>query len=194
TLEAFMSEHIFSPLGLEDSSFYLPREKSDRLPAIYRREEGELVLDRPAGEDFSRSTFFHGGGGVRSAPNDILKFAGLFLNGGEANGVRLLRPETVDRMMTDQLGGLAPEHWQARGLSWGFGAAVTYTETEDRSGPADRYGWVGGGFAKLWVDRNLRLVAYLNVPLTPPGDNDLLRAFEREVYSALAPGFGSTMR
>lgn len=183
TLEEFMFENIFGPLGLEDSYFYLPREKSDRLPAVYRMEDEQLVLDRPAGEDFSRSTFFHGGGGVRSAPADILKFARLFLNGGEVDGVRLLKPETVGMMMQDQLGDLAPETWKPRGLSWGFGAAVKYGPGNNTV--PDQYGWVGGGFAKLWVDPQRRMIAYINFPLTPPGDNALLREFEEGVYAAL---------
>ena len=79
TLEQFMMENIFVPLGLDDSYFYLPPEKSERLPEVYRVVDGELKLDRALGEDFSRSTFFHGGGGVRSAPGDILTFGRLFL-------------------------------------------------------------------------------------------------------------------
>lgn len=185
TLEAFMFENIFEPLGLEDSYFYLPAEKSGRLPTVFRVVDGQLEVDRPAGEDFSRSTFFHGGGGVRSAPEDILKFAGIFLNGGESGSTRLLKRETVDMMMSDQLGELAPDHWQSRGMSWGFGAAVTWSDPQDRSPGPDRYGWVGGGFAKLWIDRKHRLIAYFNFPITPPGDNDLLRAFERGVYESL---------
>jgi CubicO group peptidase (beta-lactamase class C family) len=189
TLEVFMTENVFEPLGLEDSSFYLPAEKSERLPEVYRRVDGALELDRPFGEDFSRSTFFHGGGGVRSAPADIHRFARLFLDGGTVDGVKILERETVAMMMSDQLGDKAPPRWQERGLSWGFGAAVHYKPGQDRSGPPNRYGWVGGGFAKLWVEPNSGLVAYLNFPLTPPGDNDLLAEFEyRVIAMSAAPG------
>ena len=187
SLEAFMFENIFVPLDLQDSYFYLPAEKSDRLPAVYRKVNGQLMLDRPAGEDFSRSTFFHGGGGVRSAPADVLKFAGMFLNGGVVDGTRLLKAETVEMMMSDQLGDLASEDWASHGRSWGFGAAVVFSDPQANSGIPDRYGWVGGGFAKLWIDPKNRLLAYLNFPLTPPGDNELLREFERRVYSAIDP-------
>lgn len=185
TLEDFMTENIFVPLGLQDSYFYVPEEKSHRVPAVYRVVDGELVLDRPAGEHSSRSTFFHGGGGVRSSRADVLRFASLFLNGGEVDGVQLLRPETVAMMMSDQLGDLAPERWATQGSSWGFGAAVSFDDPEDMDGIADQYGWVGGGFAKLWVDPEERMIAYINFTLAPPGDNELLGEFERLVYSAL---------
>jgi CubicO group peptidase (beta-lactamase class C family) len=185
TLEEFMTDNIFQPLDLDDSYFYLPEEKAERLPEVYRRVDGELRLDRPLGEDFSRSTFFHGGGGVRSAPGDILRFARLFLEGGSVDGTRLLEAGTVELMMSDQLGEKAPDRWKPRGLSWGFGAAVEYEEDGSGSRSLRQYGWVGGGFAKLWVDPRERLIAYINFPLTPPGDNELLAEFEERVYAAL---------
>lgn len=185
TLEEFMMENIFEPLGLEDTCFYLPQEKSERLPEVYRNVDGVLQLDRAYGEDFSRSTFFHGGGGVRSAPLDILRFARLFLDNGTVDGVQILKPETVALMMSDQLGDLAPDRWQPRGLSWGFGAAVTYATEDLGSGSPGQYGWVGGGFAKLFIDPKKRLIAYINFPLAPPGDNDLLTEFENRVYAAI---------
>lgn len=185
TLEEFMIENIFEPLSLDDTYFYVPPEKSERLPAVYRMVDGALTLDRPAGEISSRSTFFHGGGGVRSAPADVLRFARLFLDAGRAGGTQLLRPETVSMMLQDQLGDLAPDSWKDRGLSWGFGAAVTYAQADRESRMPDRYGWVGGGFATLWVDPRNQMIAYFNFPLAPPGDNDLLREFEKLVYSAL---------
>ncbi len=185
TLEEFMQQNIFEPLALEDSSFYLPADKAERLPEVYRRVNGELVLDREYGEDFSRSTFFHGGGGVRSSAADLQRFARLFLDGGQVDGVRLLEAETVQMMMSDQLGDLAPQRWQERERTWGFGAAIQYHREGSRPAALQRFGWVGGGFAKLWIDPEHRLVAYLNFPLTPPGDNDLLAEFEDLVYAAI---------
>lgn len=188
TLEAFMAEAIFEPLGLDDSYFYLPRAQSDRLPAVYRNVDGALQVDREAGEDFPRSTFFHGGGGVRSAAGDILHFARLFLEGGSVDGVQILDSESVAMMMSDHLGDKAPDHWKARGLSWGFGAAVQYSGDDAGSRVLEQYGWVGGGFAKLWVDPQERLIAYFGFPMTPPGDNELLTEFEARVVAAVNQG------
>ena len=189
TLETFMTENIFKPLDLEDSYFYLPDEKSDRLPAVYRKVDGVLQLDRPAGQDFPRSTFFHGGGGVRSAPQDILRFARLFLEGGAVDGVRILSTETIEMMMRDQLGDKALDPWKQAGWSWGFGAAVVYSEDDVESGTPGQYGWVGGGFAKLWVDPKERLIAYFNFPMDPPGDNALLGEFEKRVSAAMTESY-----
>jgi CubicO group peptidase (beta-lactamase class C family) len=182
TLEVFMTKNIFEPLGLADTYFFLPENKRIRLPAFYRIVGGKLAPDRAQGEEFPRSTFFHGGGGIESSPKDILRFARLFLNGGAVDGVRVLKPETVQLMMKDHLGAKTPF---PGGLSWGFGAAVRYTDKDKATGMPGQYGWVGGGYAKLWVDPKERLVGYFAFPVMPPGDNALLREFEQLVYGAM---------
>lgn len=174
TLEAFMAENMFRPLGLDDTYFYIPREKTARRPAIYRQEDGGLQLDRAYGEPDVRSRYFFGGGGVWSTPRDVLRFARLFLHEGEVDGVRILKPETVRQMMSDQLGDKAPVRY-----TWGFGGAIQRLPS---GGTA--YGWTGGGFSVLWIDPALDLVAYFTMPLSPPGDNDLLADFRRLVYEA----------
>jgi len=181
TLEAFMIENIFEPLGLHDTHFYLPDEKSERMPAFYRKVDGALKPDRAYGEDFPRSTYFNGGGGVESSPQDILRFAQIFLNDGTVDDVRILKPETVRLMMSDHLGERAPPGGED--ISWGLGAAVQ--RGADRSAPG-RYGWVGGNYAVFWVDRPARLVAYFAFPIMPPGDGALLNDFRRLVYTAMA--------
>lgn len=176
TLEAFMVENIFRPLGLEDTYFYIPPDKTTRRPAIYRVVDGTLREHRAYGEPDVRSRYFYGGGGVQSTPRDVLRFARLFLREGEVDGVRILKPETVRQMMSDQLGKLAPPRF-----TWGFGGAI-----QPLPGGGSVYGWTGGGFSVLWVDPALDLVAYFTMPLSPPGDNDLLADFRRLVYQAQA--------
>jgi CubicO group peptidase (beta-lactamase class C family) len=180
TLEAFMQENIFDPLALRDTHFYLPEGKAERMPSFFRRVDGVLERERPYGVDFPRSTFFHGGGGVEASPQDFLRFARLFLDGGSSGGVRLLSPETIDRMMTDQLGDVAPRD----GWSWGYGAALQYAEDAEGTRTLRQYGWIGGGYAIAWVDPVDRLVAYFAFPLMPPGDNELLLEFARLVEVA----------
>ena len=176
TLEAFMAENIFRPLGLNDTCFYLPPEKTMRRPAIYRVVDGALRVQRAYGEPDVRSRYFYGGGGVLSTPRDVLRFARVFLHEGEVDGVRILKPESVRQMMSDQLGEKAPA-----GYTWGFGGAI-----QQLPSGGTVYGWTGGGFSVLWVDPALNLVAYFTMPLSPPGDNDLLADFRRLVYQARA--------
>jgi len=174
TLESFMAENIFRPLGLGDSYFYIPPDKTVRRPAIYHVVDGALRVDRAYGEPDVRSRYFYGGGGVQSTPRDVLKFARLFLHEGEVDGVRILKPQTVRQMMSDQLGEKAPARY-----TWGFGGAI-----QPLPSGGTVYGWTGGGFSVLWVDPALDLVAYFTMPLSPPGDNDLLADYRRLVYQA----------
>ena len=178
TLEVFMMENIFEPLELDDTYFYVPEEKLNRTPAFYRRVDGELQLDRAYGVDFPRSTFFHGGGGVASSPRDIARFTRIFLNGGSVDGVRVLRPETVELMMKNHVGDKAP---YGGGLGWGFGASVQETDT----GTTVQYGWIGGGYAILWVAPRENVTAYFAFPIMPPGDSELINQF-RGLVGAMA--------
>lgn len=180
TLEAFMTEELFEPLGLRDSHFYLPEEKRARLPAFFRHVDGVLKPDRAMGEEYPRSNYFHGGGGVESSPRDLARFSRLFLDGGAVDGVRILKPETVAMMMSDQLGARTPF---PGGLSWGFGAAVRVSD----SGAPIQYGWSGGGYCTLIIDPVERTTAYFAFPIMPPGDNALLTEFRRLVREAKQP-------
>ena len=56
------------------------------------------------------------------------------------------------------------------------------------AGLPDLYGWVGGGFAKLIINPRRRWIAYINFPITPPGDNELLAEFETRVQAAAGRG------
>lgn len=177
TLEALMAENIFEPLGLEDTYFYIPVEKQDRLPAFYRIVDGALELDRARGDENPRTTYFFGGGGVKSSAHDIQRFARLFLNGGSIDGVQILRAETVSMMMTDQLGEIVAFDGRS---GWGFGAGVQSNTSDGVSGTST-YGWDGGGYAVLWVDPELELIAYFIAPLSSPGDYELLAEYRQLV-------------
>jgi len=179
TLEAFMEDSIFSPLGLEDTYFFIPEEKTGRLPAFYRREDGELVLSRPMGEEYPRNEYFFGGGGVSASAHDALRFAQLFLNDGEVDGVRILQPETVQQMMSDQL---APLPALSNGMGWGFGGAVAPGATPDNR---SLYGWVGGNYAMLFVDHSSGSVVFLAFPMEPPADYEFLMEFRGNLTQIL---------
>lgn len=189
TLETFMADNIFEPLGLDDTYFYVPEEKSERMPAFYRKENGELQLERAYGEDFPRTTYFHGGGGVRSAPGDISRFARLFLEGGAVDGVRILSPETIQLMISDHLGEKSTFQGFNGELSWGFGAAVLIKDRLSEDGVLKQYGWVGGNYAKLWIDPSEKIVAYFAFTLTSPGDIALLFEFDPLVYAAMTESY-----
>jgi CubicO group peptidase (beta-lactamase class C family) len=171
TLEDLLFDRVFTPLGLHDTHFYLPETHRDRLPAYFRHEGGALIQVRERGDDWPRSEYFPGGGGISASAADVLRFSQIFLNDGRVDGQQILSAESVLLMMSDQMGDIPALDDQ---LDWGYGAAVSENATADRR---ELYGWVGGGQAQMFVHYPSRRVYFLAFSLDSPGDNDFLREF-----------------
>ncbi len=108
-LGAVLRRRIFDPLGMKDTSFLVPPEKRDRRAAAYGFNDEEHLIKRTTRsgvfveERPVEMTYESGGQGLWSTVDDYLRFARLFLGDGSVDGVRLLRPEMLGRMMTNQL-------------------------------------------------------------------------------------------
>ena len=103
-----LQRHIFDPLGMKETSFLVPREKRHRRAAAYGFDEQGQLTKRATWSSAvvaaaRRYGDESGGAGLWSTIDDYLKFARQFVGDGEVDGVRLLRPETVARMVTNQL-------------------------------------------------------------------------------------------
>ena len=126
SLESFLDERIYTPLGMHDSYNHEVAEKLDgkleRMGAVYNsypEEEGEWTPDWEPG-DPPLVPFVRASGGMISTAWDYAIFCQMFLNGGIYDGVRILDEETVERMThhTYLAGGeLDPE----RGVRVGYG-------------------------------------------------------------------------
>jgi CubicO group peptidase (beta-lactamase class C family) len=147
-LDVFLRERVFQPLKMADTDFWVSEPKADRLAQLYRHlPSGEL---KPAFERFSptRPTKLSmGGGGLLSTTEDYERFCLMLMNQGELNGVRVLKPETVDLMFQNHL----PE---SLGQKYGLGGAV------DGVGG---YSWGGANGTQFWIDRTNKLFAVFMV-------------------------------
>jgi len=107
SLPVFMEEHIFAPLGMKDTAFYVPEQKLGRLAALYDADPqtGKLVpAVEGAWRDVSRLPAApSGGGGLVSTAGDFARFAQMILNKGELSGIRILKPESVALMTQNHL-------------------------------------------------------------------------------------------
>jgi len=107
SLPVFMEEHIFAPLGMKDTAFYVPEQKLGRLAALYDADPqtGKLVpAVEGAWRDVSKLPAApSGGGGLVSTASDFARFAQMILNKGELSGIRILRPESVALMTQNHL-------------------------------------------------------------------------------------------
>ena len=144
----FMQSRIFQPLGMSDTHYTAHGLNRDAPATVYtQNEDGELVL---AALTYDARDWTPGGGGLISTASDYMRFALMLWNGGEYQGVRILRKDTVDDMRRLHVpdGVLAAE--DIKGLGWGLGMAVVADEdaslTPDRTGDFWWSGYLGTTF------------------------------------------------
>lgn len=97
-LDQVLEERIFGPLGMNDTGFYVPRQKADRL-------YGSTSFEAPA-----PPKYLNPGGGLFSTSSDYLRFLQMLLNGGELGRERILGPRTVRYMLLDHLSPIVPQN------------------------------------------------------------------------------------
>ena len=150
-------ERIFNPLGMVDTDFWIPPEKQGRAAVVYKLKEANDLEPVPFRAYQEPPAYTGGGGGLVSTVDDYLKFARMLLNKGELDGVRLLKPETVDLMVTNRLTDeqraipfMGIPFWAGQGF--GLGLSVI-TEVEKQAwmgqGTNGAFSWPGA-FGTWW--------------------------------------------
>lgn len=187
-LDRFFAERIFRPLGMVDTGFYLPPEKSARLANVYGLEAGKLTVRETTEKSFyvhGPRKCFSGGAGLLSTVNDYGRFLQMLLNEGELDGVRLLSPKTVELMHANHVGDKYVRDTDAFGLGfWVIKDLGYYGEL----GSEGSYGWGSAYFPQYLVDPKERIVAFFMTQLTPAGGVDLNQRFKNLMYQALVKG------
>ena len=105
--DEFLHTRLFDPLGMDDTYFYLPDDKADRLVAVQTKKSGNWVHypDTFYEVDYPKKgakTFFSGGAGLSSTASDYATFLQMYLNGGVYNGTRILSRTTVNAILSNQ--------------------------------------------------------------------------------------------
>lgn len=190
-LDQFFTEEIFTPLNMQDSYFYLPNSKSDRLATLYaevgeegltvsRGHESNIILDNPrypAGEIHS---YFSGGAGVSSTAFDYSRFIQMLLNNGELDGSRILSRKSVDLMQSpriDSSGDQIPD------FGLGFEVIVDPAKAGEL-GSIGSYSWSGAFLTSYWIDPSENLIAVF-MSQVRPSQSDIRAKFNTMVYQAL---------
>jgi CubicO group peptidase (beta-lactamase class C family) len=199
SLPDFMQQHIFGPLGMKDTGFFVPPEKRNRFATLYASgQNGELVLNQAPGatpNDYAtQPSMPSGGGGMVATAEDYLRFAQMLLNGGELDGVRILAPATVRLMTTNHL---APSLMTGEfsigpaiirpGMGWGYDCAV-YTdplEADEVVGKGTFF-WFGAADTWFWVDPTNDLIFVgMTQRRIGPGEPNVEVLSQPVVYQAL---------
>jgi len=190
-LDAFLQENLFDPLEMNDTHFYLPEEKRDRLAVVYSLSEEGLERAPEESDMVAQGGYvdgprasFSGGAGLLSTARDYGRFMQMMLNGGQLNGQRILAPSTVRLMTANHLDRI--EYTWSRGVGFGLGFMVM-EDLGAFGGPGSpgEYGWGGAYHSTYWADPEEELVViYFTqvIPATGLDDHGKLRAM---VYGSI---------
>ena len=191
----FLREELFVPLEMNDTAFWVPEEKRERLVTAYQRGETGLTpwlgLNLACG-DYSRDPAFESGGaGLVSTLEDYSHFAGMMMNKGMWNGKRILSPQSVEYLTTPQLSDdMRKEMWETlNGFSYGKLCRFC-VEPGRMAGFAvmDEYGWDGwlGCYYANFPNEGLTILSMQNT--TDAATTPMVRKVRNAVLAALSRG------
>ena len=204
TLGQYFAEHLTGPLGMNDTAFLPTVEMAPRLATLHARTPDGLFplpVEEPD-PDAPPPEFEMGGGGLFSTARDYSRFVRMILNGGELDGVRILKPETVELMTQNQMGDLRvkcltssvaelsndAEFFPGEPKSWGLTFQIN--ETPGFTGrPAGTLMWAGLGNCYYWIDQQNDIAGMMLTqvfPFADPASLDLFFGIETEAYRSLA--------
>ncbi|SFO39049.1 CubicO group peptidase, beta-lactamase class C family [Pseudonocardia ammonioxydans] len=198
-LDVVIKEKISGPLGMDDTMFLLDEQRTANAVTVH--VPGENGAWSSAGEILPQQPdWWAAGHGLYSTPRDYLRFQRALLGGGELDGERILRPETVEEAFTNQIGALdfppeiptadppiTSEFNAGPGWKWGYGLLLN---TADIPGGrrAGSGAWAGLFNTHFWIDRTTGVCAsvYTNsLPFVLPETYAVYGEFEQALYAAL---------
>jgi CubicO group peptidase (beta-lactamase class C family) len=173
--DEYLAKNIFEPLDMTDTFFSVPQEKQDRLAQMYSPDGDKL---KPSESIRSRrfvnqTKFFSGGGGLCSTPRDYLRFCQMLLGEGELEGARVLKPETIKTMTTNQLDDSIERR---EGFDFGLGFAIS---------PEGRYSWGGAAGTRFWIDPENQIIGQFMTQIIPYRDRNFGDQIRELVYASL---------
>lgn len=164
--DVYLRDHLFDPLGMDDTWFYLPEDKHDRLVSVQRKnkrgnwERYPVTFYDPDYPIKGARSFFSGGAGLTSTARDYATFLQMYLNGGELNGVRILSRTTIKAIMGNQIGDLYGENATSHyGLA--FGVVNELGEARGGSGSEGTFSWGGYFNTQYFADPEEQLLGVL---------------------------------
>jgi CubicO group peptidase (beta-lactamase class C family) len=183
--DEFLQSRIFHPLRMVDTGFYVPQHKLARLVEAPEPRDPQFDVTRPR-------NLLSGGGGLVSTAPDYLRFCQMLLNGGELDGVRILKRETVAMMTTDALPpGIRFVHLigPKQGTSWGLGFSIrTGAAASSIPGSVGSYSWSGLWGTYFWVDPALNMIVLQMIQLPANKVGPSFAALRNLSYGALRAG------
>jgi CubicO group peptidase (beta-lactamase class C family) len=163
--DTYLRTHIFEPLEMSNTAFYLPASKENRLVAVQTNAEGKwtnypTTFYDPNYPITGTKQFFSGGAGLSSTAEDYAKFLQMYLNNGELNGIRLLSRTTIKVIMANQIGDLFPSNSKSiYGLA--FRVQTKKGEGAGGKGSIGTFSWGGYFNTSYFADPEEQIIGIL---------------------------------
>jgi len=173
--DQYLRKHLLDPLGMNDTWFYLPSDKANRLVSVQRKnDKGEWVrypvtFYDPDYPIKGAKSFFSGGAGLSSTAKDYATFLQMYLNGGELNGVRILSRTTCETILSNQTGSVYGGGEKFFGLA--FSVLTPAGEAKGGLGSAGTFEWGGYFNTQYFADPKEKIIGIL-MKQTQGGVND----------------------
>lgn len=195
SLDRYFQDHIFTPLRMPDTQFWTDPSKTSRVVRIHTYADGKLVPAADPRIQTTRPRFLAGSGGLVSTASDYYRFCQALLNGGQLDGARILKPETVKLMRKSVLRpGVGVDLYGPVQTGVGFGMDFAVHENPAISGLAqgiDSYWWGGAFGTWFWIDPTndivfVGMIQNMNGSVPGGGTPAVRDISPRAVYAALA--------
>ncbi len=186
-LEDYLQATIFRPLGMKDTYFNVPANRTGRLTVVYTEDSVHRVIpwtkERTTIDPnypLVHKHYFSGGAGLTSTAWDYAVFLQMMLNGGRYNGVQILVPRTVQLMTSGQLSFLF------NGVdNFGLGFGITSDKSAARGVRNEGSFYWGGYFGtEDWADPKAKLVCLVMTQQTPNSHSELEGLVEQVIYQS----------
>ena len=195
--DVYLKDHIFGPLGMVDTDFFVPAHKVDRFAANYIKTPSRAMfpIEFPLQADYLKPpAMLGGGGGLVGTMADYIRFGDCLRAGGTLDGVRIIGRRTLELMGANHLKDGKSLNEMAIGLfseattvGAGFGLGLASTIDPVAAGSlasGDRY-WGGAASTYFWFDPDDELTVVFMTQLMPSSSYDIRRQLKNLVYAAI---------
>ena len=183
-LDVFYREEIFDPLDMNDTYFYLPDSKKERLVPVQTKKDDNWVIfeDDRFNENYpveGERKFFAGGCGLSSTVEDYYKFLSVFLNNGKYKGKSFIGKQTNDLLFQNQL----PDTF---GFGIGLALGIVLEKDLKNGGTGTAGTLLGGGYwnTSCFTDPNDKVIGIIFKQTQKIPDNSS-NLFKRAVVSSI---------
>ena len=169
SLVDYLQQNIFDPLQMVDTHYIVPKDKVDRVAAVYSPTGLNQSIDLFRAPEYQETTYFGGVAGLSSTVSDYWRFSQMLLNGGQLDGVRLLSPKTINLMISNHSGD-NDVYIRGPGYTFGLGFGIVNDPGTARDPlTPGTFSWGGAWGTIFFVDPVENLIGIMMTQITSYG-------------------------